>query len=188
MALSKLKCWSQVSGINTNVKRLQTSGWRDILVIAVLVSDSESLVKSHLWCTGPGWPWTSPEFQVLSTYKVADFSSVFFVLSSIWPICFFSTESAAYRMFIVSHTMCFCFCSIIHFYSDRVNEAKRGPYTKKNVSNLSSNSLPKSNSLQNKVTSSFESRDVKIAASLLSARKRRQILLLVISKFYKEKR
>lgn len=82
--------------------------------------------------------------------------------------------------------MWFCFCSDIQFDYNRINEAKRGP--KENTSNLSPSSLPKSNSSRNKVMSSFKSRDVKILLSLLSARKRPQILLLAICKFYKEKR
>lgn len=99
VALSKLKCWSQVSGINTNVKWLQTSGWRDISMIARLASDSESLVKSHLSCSAPEWPWTSSELQVPSNYKVTDFSWLpLSVLSSLWPVCFFSTESTAYYL------------------------------------------------------------------------------------------
>lgn len=99
VALSKLKCWSQVSGINTNVKWLQTSGWRDISMIARLASDSESLVKSHLSCSAPEWPWTSSELQVPGNYKVTDFSWLLLsVLSSLWPVCFFSTESTAYYL------------------------------------------------------------------------------------------
>lgn len=47
--------------------------------------------------------------------------------------------------------------------------------TKKNISNLSPSSPPKrNNSSQNKLTSSFKSKDVKTVLSLLSSRKRLQ--------------
>lgn len=44
---------------------------------------------------------------------------------------------------------------------------KERTYTKKNISNLSPGSLPKSNNSQNKVTSSFKSKDEKSVLSLL---------------------